>query len=305
MIRQCAFEGGKKMLKTALHVHTTRSDGEGTPEEVLKRYSECGYDVVALTDHRRYNRENLAPELGLLIIPGMEIDDNFDGPGVHCYHTVVLGRDGEDNPFSQDQMFEGGTATTQESYQKKLDMLHKAGQLTMYCHPEWSNTPVREFERLEGNFGMEIWNSGCAVENGLDVNAAYWDELLIQGKRIFGCATDDGHAMDQHCNGWVCVNAEKEQDAVLGALKAGAFYSSCGPEIKDFYVEDGKVVVECSPCCDVAFRSNCFPLRRKYDRSGGIVRHEASLPDFIKYVRVTVTDSEGRRAWSNPIFFDR
>ncbi len=305
MIRQAAFEGKNRMLRTALHVHTTRSDGEGTPAEVLRRYSECGYDAVALTDHRRYNFENFAPELELLIIPGMEMDDGFSGPGVHCYHTVVLGHGSENNPYKQDQTFESGTVTTQENYQKKLDMFHNANQLTMYCHPEWSNTPAREFERLEGNFGMEIWNSGCVIENGLDVNAACWDELLMQGKRIFGCATDDGHAMSHHGRGWVCVNAEKELDAVLSALERGAFYSSCGPEIKDFYVEDGKAVVECSPCCDVSFRSDCFPLMRKYDKAGGIVRHETRIPDFLKYVRVTVTDSEGRRAWSNPIFFDK
>ena len=304
MVRQAAFEGKNKMLKTALHVHTTRSDGAGTPEEVLKKYKDCGYDVVALTDHRFYNFENFAPELGLLIIPGMEIDASICkwSEGVHCYHTVVLGHGRENNPFEQDQRVDTLNDATQESFQKLLDHYHKANQLTMYCHPEWSNTPAREFERLEGNFAMEIWNSGCAIECGLDTNAAWWDELLMQGKRIFGCATDDGHAMDNHANGWVCVNAEKELDSVLAALQDGAFYSSCGPEIKDFYISDGKAVVECSPCCDVAFRSGCWPLIKKNDKAGGITHCETNIPDFVDYVRVTVTDKEGRRAWSNPIF---
>ena len=35
MIRQAAFGERKKLLKGALHCHTTRSDGEMTPEETI------------------------------------------------------------------------------------------------------------------------------------------------------------------------------------------------------------------------------------------------------------------------------
>ena len=36
MIRQAAFTGKMPLLKGALHCHTTRSDGKGTPEETLR-----------------------------------------------------------------------------------------------------------------------------------------------------------------------------------------------------------------------------------------------------------------------------
>lgn len=40
MLRQQAFnQTGNNMLKGALHCHTTRSDGRGTPEEVIDRKS--------------------------------------------------------------------------------------------------------------------------------------------------------------------------------------------------------------------------------------------------------------------------
>ena len=35
MIRQAAFTGNARLLKGGLHCHTTRSDGRGTPEEVI------------------------------------------------------------------------------------------------------------------------------------------------------------------------------------------------------------------------------------------------------------------------------
>lgn len=161
MLRQSAFTGDRPLLKGALHCHTTRSDGKGTPEEVIRLHRSHGYDFMALTDHRKYNYENFAPDTGMLILPGMEMDRNLSGgfAGVHCFHTVALGRPKEENPYQQDQVFAPGTVRDQFEYQAVLDELHAARQLTIYCHPEWSNTPAREFDQLRGNFAMEIWNS--------------------------------------------------------------------------------------------------------------------------------------------------
>ena len=35
------------MLKGGLHCHTTRSDGDGTPEEVIRLHKENNYDFIA------------------------------------------------------------------------------------------------------------------------------------------------------------------------------------------------------------------------------------------------------------------
>lgn len=304
MNRQSAFTGKKPLLKGALHCHTTRSDGKGTPDEVIRLHKRNGYDFMALTDHRIYNYENYAADTDMIIVPGMEMDRNITGwKGVHCFHSVVLGRPQQDgNPYAQDQRFEPGWVSGQEEFQGLLDELHGAGQMTLYCHPEWSNTPAREFDQLRGNFAMEIWNTGCALENGLDTNAAYWDELLMQGQRIYGCATDDGHDLSHHCRGWVRVNAERNVNAILDALKNGAFYSSCGPEIHDFYVENGKAVVECSPCAEIVFRCGQFPCPRTASAEGDLTRFEYEFPEYLSYLRVVVTDRQGHRAWTNPIF---
>ena len=41
--------------KGNLHCHTTDSDGDCTPEEVVKRYKEQGYSFLAITDHNVYS----------------------------------------------------------------------------------------------------------------------------------------------------------------------------------------------------------------------------------------------------------
>lgn len=304
MIRQQAFnQTGNKMLKGGLHCHTTRSDGKGAPDEVIRLHVQNGYDFLALTDHRYYNYENFAPEQDIIIVPGMELDGNLPERGVHCYHTVCIGpAKDKGNGFDQDQRFDSLKVTCQEEYQPLLDMAHENGNLTFYCHPEWSNTPAREFERLEGNFAMEIWNSGCVIECEQDDDAAYWDELLRQGKKIYGVATDDGHAMYQHCMGWVRVNAERNLDSILEALKNGAFYASTGPEIYDFYVENGKAVVKCSPADRVRFHYGYAPTRIKDGNGEPIECIEFDVPDYYTYIRAVVVDEDGRQAWTNPIF---
>ena len=311
MKRQAAFIDAKKLLKGALHCHTTRSDGQGTPEEVLKKHAEHGYDFVALTDHRRYNFANYG-DAPLTIIPGMEMDGNLPGAGwpyVHCHHIVSIGPEkAQGNGFEQDQRFDSYRLSKPEDTQEMLDKLHAAGNLTIYCHPQWSGTPVCEYEMLEGNFAMELWNSGCAVEDGVDVDNGHdWDELLARGKVIYGVATDDGHAMSQHCLGWVRVNAENNVSAILEALKNGAFYASCGPEIYDFYVEDGVAHVKCSPAAQVQFRHLNVPYRliKPQDGEAAVTEAEIKVNKNTGYIRAVVKDAEGRLAWTNPIFLDK
>lgn len=308
MQRQQAFEGNGIFLKGALHCHTTRSDGQGDPADVIRLHKQNGYDFIALTDHRNYNFTNFAPDTDITIIPGMEFDNTFEWGviGFRTWHTVCIGPEKADgNPYEQDQKFDSGTAKTQEEYQVYLDRIHANKNLTIYCHPEWSSTPARYFEKQKGNFAMEVWNSGCALEDDMDMDAAYWDELLGQGIRIFGVATDDGHAMRQHCNGWVMVNAENNVNAILKALEEGRFYASCGPQIKDFYVDGDTAVVECSAAAKVRFHSDGHPTRIVKSADGTLERAEINLKNWAgpyKYVRAVVIDKDGKHAWSNPIY---
>lgn len=307
MKRQAAFTGEHRMLKGALHCHTTRSDGKDDPAEVVKYHHQQGYDFMAVTDHRCYNYKNFA-DVPMTIIPGMEMDWILPGPGVHCHHILSFGPAREDgNGFEQEQRFPSNRIERPEQTQQMLDWLHANKNITAYCHPEWSGTPAREFDMLRGNFAMEIWNSGTVMECGKDNNAAYWDELLIQGQKIYGIATDDGHNMAQHCKGWVRVNSENNLDDILAALQEGRFYSSCGPEIYDFYVDQGVAHISCSPVSEIQFihLRVPYPIFRAAPGEAGLTT--ASVPLVVTsspYIRAVVKDAEGRRAWTNPIFLD-
>ena len=310
MIRQAAFVNAGKMLKGGLHCHTTRSDGAGTPEEVIRLHKANGYDFLALTDHRFYNYQNFAPETGITIIPGMEYDGLFyEGDGFRCFHSVCIGPSREDgNGYEQDERLERAKVTCQEDYQPYLDRIHAKKNLTIYCHPEWSSTPARYFEKLKGNFAMEVWNSGCVQSNGMDSDAAYWDELLGQGIHIYGVATDDGHAMKNHCCGWVRVKAENNINAIMKALENGEFYASTGPEIHDFWVDGDTVHIDCSNVSCIRFFSDCHPSKMiksdKDDLTSGEIKINHGWEGGYRYIRATVYAADGSRAWTNPIWLD-
>ncbi|MFN8532373.1 MAG: hypothetical protein U0556_02360 [Dehalococcoidia bacterium] len=65
------------LLKVALHAHTVRSDGTLTPNELLRRYAEHGFDVVAITDHDMELTDDDVSRLnvpdGLLVLRGSEV----------------------------------------------------------------------------------------------------------------------------------------------------------------------------------------------------------------------------------------
>ena len=320
MLRQQAFTGDREtpMLKGALHCHMTRSDGRNTPEEVIRIHAEKGYDFLAITDHRIYNRENAAPQYGVTVLPGMEYDgkgfptitDNddtltptFDSTGFRYFHTVCIGPAREDCGFAQDRVFPTAPLRCQEDYQPHLDMLHGAGQLTVFCHPQRSSTPARYFAKLRGLCAMEIWNSGSVIEMDMDRDAAYWDEILGQGIRIWGVAADDGHESGDHGIGWVRVRAQSNRDTdILAALRDGKFYSSCGPEIYDFRYEDGQAVVVCSESVRVRLHADKHPTRIVRAENGSLTRAVFEIGDSYSYIRATVIDRDGRYAWTNQIF---
>ena len=93
----------------------------------MRIYADHGYDFLAHTDHRRYNRTNHLPETGLTVIPGMEIDFGSitegepDDGGFRTMHTVVSGPDDETNGYADEAVFTYHDTADQTGFQKHLD----------------------------------------------------------------------------------------------------------------------------------------------------------------------------------------
>ncbi len=104
---------------------------------------------------------------------------------------------------------------------------------------------------------METYNHGC--HTGADRADGFHtlDQLLAEGRRLDLIATDDAHFTEpDHFGGWVMVKApENEPEALVEGLKAGTFYSSQGPELRDIRITDRNVEVDSSAVVSMIVQS--------------------------------------------------
>jgi hypothetical protein len=76
------------------------------------------------------------------------------------------------------------------------------------------------------------------------------------------------------------------------------------PIIRDFYIEDGKAYVNAEGSVEVQFHYCRHPGVRIRAISDATMT-EASMPvGRFFYIRASVMDNQGRRAWTNPIFLN-
>ncbi|MEF9950971.1 MAG: PHP domain-containing protein [Clostridium sp.] len=73
--------------KADLHIHTTKSDGDLSPCEVVRYASYLGIDIIAITDHNTTEGIDEAITEGdkhfVKIIPGIELSTKHRGKGIH------------------------------------------------------------------------------------------------------------------------------------------------------------------------------------------------------------------------------
>lgn len=278
-----------------LHAHSTISDGQRSPADVIAWYRGHGYDFLALTDHDRW-APGAAPESGFLVLSGIEIDGTDPTRGI--YHLVGLGLPGpiELNPHKD------------APAQAAIDLLRGAGGVVFMAHPYWSNQLSANLVGLEGCIGLEVYNGGCDVMCGKGFAAVHWDDLLARGCRWWGLAVDDSHWFPGYHDvglGWVWVKSpELSQTALLTALVQGHFYASTGPRIHSVEFTGHEVYVRCSPAACVDFIGAGRYARRVAGYGAGLTEATHVVDDRQRYVRVACYDAQGHCAWSNPIFLE-
>ena len=178
------------------------------------------------------------------------------------------------------------------------------GNIVMVNHPDWSRHLPEDLQGIEESFAIEIYNHGAEIDEANGYSFIHYDEILRKGQRYWAIATDDLHAAFGPIGGWAVVKAsELNPTSIIRALKAGSFYSSTGPEIKDFYIEDGYMHALTSPVQEISFIA--------YEDRG--VNHLAPTGAYLhsarskirgnpEFVRLEITDVRGNKAWSNPLF---
>ena len=295
-----------RWFKGNLHSHTINSDGDSPPYDLVAWYKRNGYQFLAITDHNTFTDPaafDTNPSDNFLLIGAEEITNpkvvHVNAIGIS---RVIPARTGDD---------------VTSLLQASIDAVREQGGVPLINHPNflWAFTAA-EMKPLKRAALLEIASAHPIVNHAGDGKVpsteAMWDELLTSGMRIWGAAVDDAHYFkreftrtDANPGGaWVRVRAAAlTRDAIVKALDAGDFYASTGPEIQDIRREDNSLVVELAP------PTNQRRYRVVFIGSGGrtlatVYENPARYPlsGSEGYVRARVEDSNGLKAWTQPVF---
>lgn len=295
-------DDGAVWLKGNIHSHTTFSDGCLSPEEAKEAYQHHGYDFLIITDHDRYTDTRRLSDEKFTMVQGMELSGfTMNDKRIHINVFWAGDRAGFE-PGQTIALASGGE--TKELCEK----LRSRGCYVMLNHPHWSLIQSTDIGDCSPYDAVEIYNYGTDWLERMGDGRVFWTELLLRGCRLWNGGSDDNHndyEMDSpYCDsfgGFTVVKAEgRSPEAIVKAMKAGSFYTSEGPSIYDFYVEDDTVHVVCSPCVRIYINGE----RRQYQRVMGQYMTEfvTKLKGTEIFIRAECTDAAGRSAYSNPIY---
>jgi hypothetical protein len=312
MIKRC-FDKSGNWYKGNLHTHTTLSDGKLSPEKTIQVYKDLGYDFLSLTDHVYFSKHKDLSSMGLTLIPGTELDIYELGDNHIVHHMVGLQADIEDDLINEGRIninIENDLSIAEKG-KAYAHLLKDKGMISIYCHPSWSRVEIGDIKPImamntDKPFAIEVYNNGCEGDGRVGHAELYWDQLLRNNIRCFGVATDDSHNLSHCGGGYVMVNAKsKNNNDIIKSLLEGNFYSSMGPEIHDFYLEDRTAYVKCSPCSKIHFITYEWQGKTFFPTDGTTIDNASyKLKEGIKYIRIECEDKYGKIAWSNPIFMD-
>ena len=209
-----------------LHCHTTESDGDMTPTQLVDRALERGYEAIALTDHNTISGVETAVEYGasrgLVVVKGIEWT-TFWG------HIVVTG---------------GGSkldwrTITPDNIDDCLAYAQEVGDMVTLAHPHRLGWPLCSC--CHNDFKINDWQNVDAIEVWSHFNPhrdkasgqaiAQWQSLLCQGYRISALYGYDWHEPDLtppiYAHTYLGCR-ELNPKSIVKAVKEGRTYVSTG-----------------------------------------------------------------------------
>lgn len=299
-----------RWYKGNTHTHTLNSDGDSTPDEVVRWYREHNYQFLVLTDHNFLTSVDAINALHgangkFLVIAGEEVSDLLAKKQIHVNGLGI-----------ETQIDPQGGDTVAMILQRNIDAVRGAHGVPHVNHPnfEWAVT-ADDLKKVERYRLLEIYNGHPLVNDegggGKPSVEAVWDILLTAGKRIYAIAVDDAHTFKDLGNpnvagpgrGWVVVRAPKlDPAAILGALEQGEFYASTGVELRDVVATTSDLTISIRVRGDTKFTTQFIGDGGSVLATSGENPARYVFRGDEAYVRAKVIDSNGRIAWVQPVF---
>jgi len=269
-------------LKGNLHTHTRCSDGGLPIQEMILRYADHGHDFLGISDHDVLADLDGLDPCGMTLVHGCEVSAGGE-------HILAIGQSGPITPGDRQQV---------------IDDISAAGAFAVMCHPNWEENydhcTLDRLVTLDGYLGVEILNSSCIPEPGSGYALGKWDLLLTSGRKVWGFANDDAHHPHQTGGGWnVVFAADRSEEAILAALRSGAFYGSTGVTIDAIECDGSTLTVRAADAEAIAVIGEAG--QRMACAEAPELTFDAG-DKLTRYIRVDCYGRGCRRAWTQPFF---
>jgi hypothetical protein len=282
-------------LRGNLHLHTTASDGLRAPAEAAGWFAAHGYDFVAITDHETVTpRPDGLPDT-FLTLTAAEVAAGTNLAG-EPYHLPAFGLP-DLPPMPQRRLL---------TPQQAVDALRQRGAVVAVAHPYWSHHTASDLANLYGILGVEVWNGESELTEGRGHARVHWDDLLLRGRRLGGLGVDDCHWRGADYGlGWTWVKARaRTPEAILAALRDGAFYASAGPELHHFERRGEELYIAATPFVSATLFSDGRHGARVLAADTPVTEATLPLKGARRFARVEVAAADGSVAWSPPIYLE-
>lgn len=210
---------GLQAFKGDTHLHSCRSDGEGTPFEVSVAYRKRAFDFIAVTDHHRYapsleaREEVKALTDYFTVFPAEEVHNKDMG----YFHIINFGGSSSVNTLIEtDEEYVNSTLDAIKkttAFPENVDKdncafrifvaneIRRRGGLAVFAHPFWEdygeyNAQTDDVVYLfkNGYFDALEVLAGCDnTGNGNNIQTALWAEMRADGIKIPVLGASDAH----------------------------------------------------------------------------------------------------------------
>ena len=295
------------------HKHTLNSDGDSTPDDVVRWYREHRYQFLVLTDHNFLTDVSALNALHgadqkFLVIRGEEVTDAFEDKSIHVNGLDV-------DRFVPPQHGQ----SVVDVVQRNVDAIRAANGIPHINHPNyrWSITG-EELGQVRNNRLFEVFNGHPQVNvlggGGVPGIEEAWDAILTRGPLLYGIAVDDAHTFKDPGNpavagpgrGWVVVRANRlEARTILSAMERGDFYASTGVVLADYQATATAITVKVLPTTFSKYRIQFIGQGGRLLKESSETEATYAFTGTEGYVRAKVIESNGQIAWCQPVVVRR
>ena len=296
-----AFSAKGRWFRGNCHTHSLLSDGDSSAETLAEAYRNGGYDFLVLTDHGKVQEDvSMIQRKDFLVINGVELHPPTRLPAIVRHHIVGIGV--EKPPPCR--IRKNGSARSAISW------IERNGGIAVYAHPYWSGHDIEHIGEGKSAPGVEVFNTTTEIMRGLGDSSSHLDQALHRGIHWRVFAVDDLHKLARDfAGGWIMVKAaDLTRASIMNAIRKGRSYASTGPEIRSLKIKRGVAHITCSPVREIVWLPRGPRGERIASKGKPLTTAEFSAKRFRNpgdYLRVEITDAKGRKAWSNPVWWDR